>query len=835
MSAEAIPENNNTTATHKTLFISIPLLDAHFAMSCHTYETMHPLSQDFDRALLSHTIAVSFSYYQIFLSKKITNSNKRNRTRRFQPHEADRLTDDVIERRFQTDMNGRTPEIVAPAGNFESGIYALKGGADAVYFGLSRFSARKPAENLTSPDVRRLKGFAEEHHKKIYAALNTVIAQDEIDDAMREVAYLALADVDGLILQDLGLADRIRHEFPNIPLHASTQLAVHTALGLKIAASLSFRRVVLSRELSIAEIALMKEVAPSVEREVFVHGALCYGFSGLCLASSQLTGRSGNRGECAQICRSWFEKESKKGYFFSASDLEAGGLVRKLEEAGVFALKIEGRLKSSAYAFNTAAYYRALLDGDGDKAAFFKNQSALTFARPQTSGYLVRPEKEKLIHAPYPSHMGIPGATVLSSTQKKMAIRALCDLASRDRLFRLPKGPPDEGETLVLSGFLSAGKRKHRIASGETAEVQAVSGVRAGDVLWKTLSHDIHLRSLSKGAFPEKKAPLTLKVSSSEGELHLETEILSKVVEASYPVIIEKSCGKKRFEDVLSRMFGECKDFGFVFHKIVLQPDEAQAAPDIFVPPSMLKAIRNDFYEKTRAAFDETSKADLPYKRLTDFAFPLPKRSDIRYENGFAFIAEGAVGSLSEWPLINEARFVSLPPIMFREQETVSSIASQIDAHPNEQFRVGLNNIAHLKVAEQWKTKKNVSFYIDFGLYAANLSALLFFIQNIEKLCGAYLWLEAKASQRSALEQNILSHLGKMPDGLRFIEEKERFPMFLSRICFHRSLQKEQRCPAECPKSYVYPLKQNRRSLEVRVIDCVSYVHLVTKPTRITP
>jgi putative protease len=183
---------------------------------------------------------------------------------------------------------------------------------------------------------------------------------------------------------------------------------------------------------------------------------------------------------------------------------------------------------------------------------------------------------------------------------------------------------------------------------------------------------------------------------------------------------------------------------------------------------------------------------------------------------------------------VGGVRFVCLPPVMFQEEETLSKIEAEIDAHPDEQFMVGLNNVAHMEVALQWNSKKHVTYFIDYGLYAANLETLLFFIQHIERLQGAYLWLEATERQRNDLENAVLNHVEKMPIGLRFINEKERFPMFISRICFHRSFQKEQACPNKCPKRYVYHLKQNQRAVEVRVIDCISYVHLV-RPARPLP
>ncbi len=720
-------------------------------------------------------------------------------------------------------MMGRLPEIVAPAGNLASGLYALMGGADAVYFGLPRFSARKAAENLTLSDVRRLKGVAALHGKKIYAAINTIIAEDEWADAERAVAEAALADVDGIIIQDLGLADFVRQAYPQMSLHGSTQLAVHNAPGLEAAAELGFRRVVLSRELTLDEIDGLRGVAATVEREVFVHGALCYGFSGLCLASSHLTGRSGNRGECAQICRSWFENGRAKGYFFSAVDLKAGELIHELISRGVSALKIEGRLKSSAYAFHTAAYYRALLDGDADKAAYHEKKSALCFARPQASGFLKSPKKEPLINAAYPSHMGIPGATVVAVKRGRTTLRALTELSGHDRLFRLPSAPPDEGETLVLSVFWKNNKKVRVLRRGETAEVDAATTAPTGAVLMKTLAHDIHLKALAKGAYPEYKKPLPLFASVNPQGLSFRTEWSGEPLVKTYAVPLEKSKGERRFDSVIDSLFSSYAAAGFCFRPVQSDGSSSNLPVDMFVPPSALKRVRNDFYQTVAAQifaglFRPTEDECLHFEET------LPARSRISYADGFAFIAEDSGSQLKDAPLIDGVRYVSVSPVMFPGSKTLSRVEDEIRERPDERFAVGLSNVGHLAWARSLCSLEHVSFYIDYGLYVANLCALRFLAETVPRLRGAYLWLEANDRQRAALAERITSVFGSMPLGIRFVDEKERFPMFISRICFKRA--EDGQCPKTCPKDFSYRLRQQQRMLDVRVRSCITYTHL---------
>ncbi len=207
----------------------------------------------------------------------------------------------------------RRTELLAPGGSFHAAYHAIEAGADGVYLGLRDFSARKAAANFDFAQLARIRGLAGDRGRRVYVALNTVVRDDEIGRLAEALARLEALAVDGVIVQDLGVAAVARRHFPSLALHASTQMAVHNAAGLAELVRLGFRRVILSRELTLAEIAELRRVRPDIELEVFVHGALCYGFSGACLASWALTGRSGNRGDCAQICRGRFSRAERGG------------------------------------------------------------------------------------------------------------------------------------------------------------------------------------------------------------------------------------------------------------------------------------------------------------------------------------------------------------------------------------------------------------------------------------------------------------------------------------------------------------------------------------------
>ena len=262
-------------------------------------------------------------------------------------------------------------ELLAPAGNFETALAAFEAGADAVYCGLPEFSARAFADNLTADDLKNLLRYARGScvtgsprgsRKKVYVTFNTLIDEDDVEPAVEQLAKLDEIRPDALIVQDLGVARLCRRYFPGLELHASTQLVAHNLEGVLAMKELGFRRVVLARELSLEEIASIAKRC-GVELECFIHGALCYSISGLCLFGAMEKGRSGNRGKCPYCCRLPYEDDAGgKALAFSMKDLRLGEDVRRLVDAGVASLKIEGRMKSALYVASVTRYYREILD-----------------------------------------------------------------------------------------------------------------------------------------------------------------------------------------------------------------------------------------------------------------------------------------------------------------------------------------------------------------------------------------------------------------------------------------------------------------------------------------
>lgn len=310
-----------------------------------------------------------------------------------------------------------TPELLAPAGGFDQACAALHYGADAVYCGLPRFSARADAENFTWETLRELIAYAHSltPPRRVYVAFNTLVMNRELADAAESLQRLQELGADAVIVQDLGVARLVRRHFPGLRLHASTQAATHSVEGARALRELGFARVVLARELSLAETAAIAREG-GLEVETFVHGALCYSYSGLCLFSSHATGRSGNRGRCASCCREAFQGGGAETFAFSMKDLALGSRIDQLRATGAAALKIEGRLKGPLYVAAVTDYYRRLLDGRlaGEERARAGENLRTIFSRPWTELYAVEEQpRAPVIDADTLGHRGTRIGAVL--------------------------------------------------------------------------------------------------------------------------------------------------------------------------------------------------------------------------------------------------------------------------------------------------------------------------------------------------------------------------------------------------------------------------------------
>ncbi len=286
------------------------------------------------------------------------------------------------------------PELLLPAGNTESFFAALKAGADAVYLGLQQFNARARATNFTHFQFISVLKKARDHNVKVYVTLNTVVKNVEIESLIETLWFLDKAGADGIIVQDWGVFFIARKYFPKLKIHASTQMGIHNSNGTDYLAEKGFKRTVLARELTLNELEKIANTSP-VEIEVFVHGALCYSFSGMCLFSSYTGGRGANRGMCAQPCRREYDSKNHKKFLFNLKDNQLIELIPKLTEIGISSLKVEGRQKSGEYTFRVGSAYRMVLDDDS-KVEVAMKKLELDFGRQKTSYFIGNDVKEAI-------------------------------------------------------------------------------------------------------------------------------------------------------------------------------------------------------------------------------------------------------------------------------------------------------------------------------------------------------------------------------------------------------------------------------------------------------
>ena len=311
----------------------------------------------------------------------------------------------------------KKPELLAPAGNIESFYAAINAGCDAVYLGGKVFGARAFSNNFTNEQILEVVNYAHLYGVKVYITCNTLIYEDEVESFMEYIEYLHKISVDAVIIQDIGMMDLIRKTFPNLEIHASTQMHIHNLEGAKLLSSLGIKRVVLARETSIEEIKKIKE-STNIDLEIFVSGALCMSYSGQCLMSSLIGNRSGNRGSCSQSCRMKYDlyndetKLSSDSYLLSTKDLNTLEYIGELIDLGIHSIKLEGRMKSEYYVYQAVKLYRSAIN------SYIENKKVnidckeveklqTIFNRNFTKGFLFNESNDNFLNSFRPNHMGI--------------------------------------------------------------------------------------------------------------------------------------------------------------------------------------------------------------------------------------------------------------------------------------------------------------------------------------------------------------------------------------------------------------------------------------------
>jgi putative protease len=422
-----------------------------------------------------------------------------------------------------------TPELLAPAGDWECLRAAVANGADAVYFGLPRFNARIRAHNFTEDELPEVVGFCHRHGVKAYVTFNVLVFTSELSDAEQYLRLLSRAGVDAVLIQDIGLARLAREIVPDLPVHASTQMTLTSPEGVDFARELGLDRVVLARELSLRE---LEKFDPTMPIEVFVHGALCVAYSGQCLTSESLGQRSANRGECAQACRMPYElivdgavrDLGDKRYLLSPQDLAAVEEIPALLERGVISFKIEGRLKSPEYVAAVCQVYRKALDAavaaggatnsEHKVSRAERYQLEMTFSRGLFSGWMHGVDHQQLVSARFGKKRGPFVGRIENIGRDFVEVNAQVPLQPGDGLV-FDTG----GDTNAEQGGRLYEVRGRRLFF-ERGKIN-FGKLHPGDRIWKTddPALDKRLRQSFTGRIdPRHRLPIELVVSGRAGE-----------------------------------------------------------------------------------------------------------------------------------------------------------------------------------------------------------------------------------------------------------------------------------------------------------------------------
>jgi putative protease len=523
----------------------------------------------------------------------------------------------------------RRPEVLAPAGDAESMRAAVAAGADAVYFGLHGFNARARATNFDEAALAGTMASLHERGAKGYVTLNTLVFDDELPRVEAAVRACAGAGVDAVIVQDLGVAKLVRAVAPTLPVHASTQMTCTDAASVDLARSLGAARVILARELSLDDIAAIR-AQTDAELEVFVHGALCIAYSGQCLTSEAIGGRSANRGACAQACRLPYElvidgvlKElGDRAYLLSPEDLEASALVPRLAELGVASIKIEGRLKGPEYvAATTRLYRRAVdaLDGGAHRApSDDERRTALQmYSRGSGPGFLAGVDHQRLVDGRTCDHRGLLVGESLGARDSRgkrfVVVRAATPLARGDGIL-VEGGFGGEGETGGrVWGIVVGGRDVESASEGEEALLwlgpdKAVGEVPAGRRVWKT-SDPAREREV-KSSIDERtrRVRIDVRIAGAVGEAPvLEGRAGSAVARVTLDAPLEAARSAPLTEETLRDKLGRLGDTPFVLGALDVALPE-----NVILPLSSLNRARRALADALVAATGANHHATTP-------------------------------------------------------------------------------------------------------------------------------------------------------------------------------------------------------------------------------
>jgi hypothetical protein len=518
-------------------------------------------------------------------------------------------------------------ELLSPAGSMESLKAGIQNGADAIYLGGSSFGARAAATNFDNDELIEAVKYAKLRDVNIFVTVNTSIKETEIEDLISYTDFLYKIGVDAIILSDIGIAEVLRKRYPNMELHASTQISAHSLNDVLELKQVGFDRVVIARELGIEEI---KEICDNVDIdiEVFIHGAICVSYSGQCLMSSMLGDRSGNRGRCAQPCRQSYKLINKTtgkiinvngNYLLSPKDLCSIENIEKILDTGVKSLKIEGRMKRPEYVAVVTSRYRKAIDNyinnkiTTDKKTLKEDLEAI-FNRKFTSGYLMSKNGSDIINLDKPNNVGVKVGEVLSFNLKKNKLKIKLS------------GKLSKGDGINLGGgnigrIIKDGEILDRGVAGDIVEIDFIKNIKPKTPVYKTSDKQLvdNANKSFKEGIENKKINLKCEIFIKVGykiKFNLEN------IEIFSDEIIEKANNKEAEIDKIIERLSKTggTPYNFIFNNIFVDKNA-------FIPVSVLNNLRRKAIEKY-----EEYRLDFSAKRII---YPYDNYSYLKGEKVF--------------------------------------------------------------------------------------------------------------------------------------------------------------------------------------------------------
>lgn len=545
-------------------------------------------------------------------------------------------------------------ELLAPAGSAESLIAALNNGANAVYLGMQGFNARGKAENFNEQNLREYVRLCHLYGVKVYLTVNTLVKDSEFSSLLKLISVAVNAKVDAYIIQDLGVAKVLHDAYPNLVMHASTQMGIHNLEGARVAKSLGFSRVVLSREATLDDI---KQISKNcdIEIEYFVQGALCVAFSGNCYYSSLCFGESGNRGRCLQPCRLCYtaSKDDNKlnsGYLISPNDLCLISRLKELINAGVTSFKIEGRMRRPSYVAQSVSSYRRALDNvNVDVEHEILNLQKVFSRGTYNSGYyLDNDNPKKLINTEYQNHRGVKIGTVISVCKFK----DLNKITIKTNSYKLNTG---DGLKFVMDGFESSmGVGNVNQMKTNQFEVFSKNNAKVGCDVYLTLDSENESKLLATKrklkidakfvANAGSKAELTLKYNNVFAK-ELSDEIVSEAKNAPATYF--------QIEDSVNRLI----ETNFELNKLDCN------LGNVFIPKSVINNMRRNAVEQLEQNIVSAYEKQLPIVNYNQ-DFKLDCNQNLNFKNDTYYI----VNEVQNYSVPKNASVVLAPTVFNLEQ-----------------------------------------------------------------------------------------------------------------------------------------------------------------------